>query len=474
MLDVKKKIVLYNPKAVFYDMPLALLSIGSALDASKYDVKIIDGRIAKNAADLVLREVNDALCFGVTALTGDPLNDALNITRQVRKQFSDLPIIWGGWHPSLFPVKTLYDEPGITITVQGQGEETFKELVEILADGGNLSSVPGITYRSQNGEITKNPGRPLADMNLLPPVNYDLIDVEEYFIKKGRRQLDYISSTGCRFRCTFCADPFVFNRKWTAVGPERMGRELSYWHKKYQFTDVNFQDETFFTKRQRVIAIAECFLKNNIRSTWAGTMRADQGSRLSEQDFDLCKRAGLRRVLVGVESGSQVMLDWLSKDIKLHQVYETARRCAERDIHVIFPFIVGFPNETEQSVRETLKVARQLNAMHPGFTTPIFYYKPYPGSVITQEVVAQGYELPQNLEEWSRFDYIGSSGPWVSREKYLLIERFKFYNKLAGRRKHLALSPIQWLAKYRCKMNQFKFPIEKVIIEFLRPQKQLS
>ncbi len=470
----RKKVILYNPKAVFFDLPLALLTVGSMLDAAHYEVVIIDGRIAKDGLQKVLEVVDDALCLGITSLTGKPLRDALDVSRAAKARRPNLPVIWGGWHASLFPRQTLEDEPCIDITVQAQGEITFRELVACIDSGSDLSAVQGICYRTAGGDIVQNASRPLTDMNLLPRVNYELIDCEPYFKAKKRRQFDYISSAGCRFRCTFCADPFVFGRKWTAISPERMGEELEYWYKRYQFTDINFQDETFFTKRRRVIEIAKEVTKRRINSSWAATMRADQGARMTEADFDLCKQAGLRRVLVGVESGSQEMMDWMMKDIKIEQVFETARRCAQRDIHVIFPFIVGFPGEPEESVLETLKVARQLNAMHPGFTTPIFYFKPYPGSKITQDVVAQGYQLPKTIEQWADFDYIGSSGPWVSDEKYGLIENFKFYNKLAGKKQNWLIAPLQWLAGQRCDRHFFSLPFERLLAELLLPRQQLS
>jgi radical SAM superfamily enzyme YgiQ (UPF0313 family) len=470
----KKKIVLYNPKAVFYDMPLALLSIGSMLDPEYYDVIIIDGRVEENPLQMVLEACQDAICFGVTSLTGNPLNDALLVTKSVRAEHTKIPIIWGGWHTSLFPEDTLRDEEAIDISVQAQGEITFREIVMAIESGASYEHIAGICYINDKNEIIKNPGRMLEDMNFLPRVNYDLIDVEKYFKAKKKRQFDYISSTGCRFRCTFCADPSVFSRKWTSISPERMGEELEHWYKKYKFTDVNFQDETFFTKRQRVSSIASELIKRKIDISWAGTLRADQGSRMSNEDYDLCKQSGLRRVLVGVESGSQVMMDWLAKDIKIEQVYKTAEQCAARGIDVIFPFIVGFPNETKQSVDDSMRVARELNTMHPGFTTPIFYFKPYPGSKITDEVVEQGYKLPQTIKEWSDFDFVGSIGPWVDEEKYKLIERFKFFNKIAGRKKSLLSLPIQWLANFRCKNKIFAFPVEKYIYDVLFPQQKLS
>ncbi len=470
----KKKIVLYNPIAVFFDMPLALMALGSNIDREKYEIIIIDGRLGKNALKKVLEACEDALCFGVTVLTGKPLHDALFMSKKVKAAYKNLPVIWGGWHPSLFPVEILEEEKDVDITVFGQGEITFKEIVTCLDTGAKLNSVEGIAYRDRTGTVMKNLKRHLTDMNDLTSVDYDVIDVEAYLKLKKNRQLDYISSTGCHFRCTFCADPFVYNRAWTGVAPERMGEELAHWKKKYNFTDVNFQDETFFTKRKRVRQIAEEFISRNINSTWAGTLRGDQGNRMSEEEFDLIKKSGLRRVLVGVESGSQEMMDWLKKDIKMEHIWKTAERCASRDIAVIFPFIVGFPGESKKSVKDSLNMAMKLNGMHPKFTTPIFYFKPYPGSKITEDVVAQGYKLPTTLKDWADFDYIGSSGPWVDNEKFQLIERFKFYNKVAGRSHKFYTKPIQWLAKKRLAMEFFELPIEKFLADKLMPQQKLS
>lgn len=471
----RKKVLLYNPEAVFFDMPLALLSIASVLDAERFEVVLIDARIEPDAHRRVFELAGDAVCLGITVLTGRPLRDALSISRKAKAAFPGLPVVWGGWHPSLFAVETLEQEAAVDVTVQGQGEDTFRELVEHLAIVAPLDGVLGIAFRQQDGSIQQNPARPLVDMNLLPRVDYGLIDAEPYFRAKKRRQFDYISSTGCRFRCTFCADPFVFNRKWTAIEPDRMGEEFEYWQKKFRFTDVNFQDETFFTKRSRVVGIAEQFLQRNLNITWAGTMRADQGFRLSDEEFALVKKSGLRRVLVGVESGSQEMMDWLKKDIKMEQVWHVAEQCKRLGIEVIFPFIVGFPGESDKSFKASLDMAKKLRAMSPGFTTPVFYFKPYPGSQITQEVVAQGYQLPRTLEEWADFDYVGgSSGPWVSEERYRLVERFKFYNKAAFRRTGWWLRPLQTIARLRMRHDYFGWPIEKYLADRLLPRQQLS
>ncbi|MDI1257440.1 MAG: radical SAM protein [Flavobacterium sp.] len=466
-------VLLYNPIAVFFDMPLALLAIGSVLDVEKYEVIIVDARVEDQPFEIIEKYLDKAICFGVTALTGSPVKDALDMTQKVKHARPDIPVIWGGWHTSLFPEQTLKDELCIDITVQGQGEQTFLELVEAIKTHVSLSAIRGICYR-ENGKIIKNPPRILVPMDQFGDVNYDLIDVEKYFKKKGKRQLDYISSTGCYFRCTFCADPFVYERKWSAVSPETMVDKLEKLYQKYRFTDLNLQDETYFTYADRVIAIAEQIIERKLKFTWAATMRADQGSRMSDHDFEICANSGLRRLLIGVESGSQEMMDWLKKDIKLEQVFLCAERCRKLGIAVIFPFIVGFPDETEKSVQATIDVAKKLNSMHPNFSTPIFYFKPYPGSKITEDVIKKGYILPQTIQEWSDFDYIGSSGPWVSDEKYEFFEKFKFYLKLSYSKQHPLFKPLQAIARARMKHNNFAMPIEKKIVDTFFTRQKLS
>lgn len=471
----RRKIVLYNPDVVFYTMPLALVAVGSHLDASRYRVVIVDGRLEDDPIARIREEVEDALCLGVTVLTGAPIRDALDVSRAARDRRPDLPVVWGGWHPSLFPEETL-EESAVDVTVQAQGEVTFARIVESLdpdrsSDG--LTDIDGIAYRS-NGEIRRNPGRPMTAMEELTPHRYDLVPVERYFDLKGRRQLDYISSTGCFWRCAFCADPFVFDRDWTAIPPERMGAEIEELHRRYRFDELAFQDETFFTYDDRVRAIAEEFLERGLEFRWTATMRADQGYRLSEEDFAFLTRSGLDHVLVGVESGDPEMLEWMSKDATLAQVRDSARKCVRHDMGATFPFIVGFPGESEASVAASLQMAKELRGMSPRFETPIFYYKPYPGSEITRRVVENGYDLPDGIEEWARFDFVDSSGPWVEPEKRRRVERFKFYNRAASDRNTGLRGPLRTLAQWRCKHDYYQLPVEKKLVDWLVPRPELA
>ena len=296
---MKRRVVLYNPYAEFHTMPLALLAIASHLDRERYEPVIVDARLESDAAGAVLRAANGAVCLGVTVLTGAPIRDAVRVSRAAKARYPDLPVVWGGWHPSMFGADCL-EEASVDVTVQGQGESTFTEIVDRLARGEALDGCLGCTHRARDGSIVQNAARPLEDVNALKPHDYSLIDVARYYRLKTKPQMDYITSQGCRFRCAFCADPFVYERRWVGLEPARVGAEVEELWRRYRFTDLNFQDETFFTSTPRVVAIAEEFLRRQLPITWAATMRADQCVRLSDEAFQTCKRSGLRRVLVGV------------------------------------------------------------------------------------------------------------------------------------------------------------------------------
>jgi anaerobic magnesium-protoporphyrin IX monomethyl ester cyclase len=470
---MRHKIVLYNPSAVFFTMPLALVAIGSHLDPERFEVIIVDGRLEPDPVAALLRHLPGALCVGMTVLTGAPIRDAVRVSRAVKAAHPELPVVWGGWHPSMFGAECL-EEPSVDVTVQGQGEATFAEIVDRLAEGDSLEGCEGCTIRGLDGSIRPNPPRTLTNVNGFRPHDYRLIEVERYYGLKGKPQLDYITSQGCHFRCAFCADPYVYGRKWVGLEAGRVGEEIEDLWKRYRFTDVNFQDETFFTYAERVAGIAEELVRREVPVTWAATMRADQCYRLSDEVFALCRRSGLRRVLVGVESGSPEMLKRIRKDITLDQIFYAAERCRAAGVAVIFPFIVGFPGETDESVQDSLDVAKKLRAMSPDFETPFFYFKPYPGSAITLDAVKDGYRLPRSLDEWADFDFIGSSGPWVAPEKYRRIERFKFYQGLGFSRGPAWMAPVQRLARWRLQRDMYALPIEKLVSERLRPAARLS
>jgi radical SAM superfamily enzyme YgiQ (UPF0313 family) len=405
----------------------------------------------------VVAAAEGALCVGISVLTGAPIHDALAVSRAVKSANASCPVVRGGWHPSLFANECLA-EASVDIVVTGQGEDAFREIVDRLIAGEEAGGIAS---------------RPLKDLNAYSSHDYSLIEVEKYFSLKRTRQLDYISSQGCRFRCAFCADPAVFDRGWTGLTPGRIAEEVAALHSQYHFDDLAFQDETFFTSAPRIDALAEEFLERALPITWTATLRADQACRLGDELFAKAVRSGLRRVMVGVESGSQEMLDRLQKDMKLEQVRKTADMCTRHRVGAIFNFIIGFPGESEHSMQATLALAKELRRANPDFETPIFYYRPYPGNRMAEESAERGYVFPRGLEEWADFDYVAGRGPWISDRQWKKVERFKFYARHAWKPGAWRW-PLRTTAQWRCNHDWYGLPVEKMIVDFVRPPQQVS
>lgn len=461
--------MLYNPRAVFWTMPLGLIAVGSAL--GRWEVRVVDGRLETDPERAVVEASRDAVCVGIGVLTGAPIRDALRMSRAVKAASPRVKVAWGGWHPSLFPESCLAD-PAIDATVAGQGERSFAALAERWAAHEEPDDIPGVTWRKA-GAVVRNPGAGTIDVNELPAHDYGLVDVPAYYARKGRRQLDYISSIGCRFRCAFCADPQVYERAWYGLAPERISEELAAMHRRHPFDEVAFQDETFFTGRERVETISEALLGAGLRATWTATMRADQGHRLPDASLALARRAGLRRAMIGVEAGTDAMLKRIRKDIRIDQVWETAEKLKRHGVGAIWNFIVGFPDETPEELEAAIAVARKLRAMSPDFEVPVFFYRPYPGSPIADGL--RDYPFPRTLEGWADFDYVGGAGEWVSPAQRERVERFKFYQRIGyGRNRSVLTAPLRRLARWRVESDWYRYPVEQRLIEWVRPGAKLS
>jgi len=177
-----RKVVLYYPRCygptrpTVGRVPLSLIAISTFLARDKFEVVIAYDMLQTDPVATVLEECKDAICLGISAMTGYQIIDGLKVAKLVKEKYSNLPIVWGGWHPSLEPETTL-KSPCVDIVVRGQGERTFYELVKALFEGKPLEEVLGISFK-MGKRILNTPERPLEDINNYPSYPYYLIDVE--------------------------------------------------------------------------------------------------------------------------------------------------------------------------------------------------------------------------------------------------------------------------------------------------------
>ena len=467
-MESRKTVVLYNPSTGFTDMPLALLTVGSAASAAGYRVVIVDSRLEKNPEEVIRQLLPESVCFGITLITGPSVKDAIRMSETVKTIKPDLPVVWGGWHPSLFPVQVLNDVPEVDFVIRGQGETAFPALLNHLVQQTDFGGLPGLAFRRQ-GNIIANPAAELYKPGINGPPDYDLTDVEAWFRLKNKRQFDYVSSAGCSHRCAFCADPLLYQRKFAAKTAREMADEIQHYYERYRFTDLNFQDDTFFAPIQRVREFAEEIVHRGLNFTWAATMRADQGARMDNETWELCRKSGLRRVLIGVESGSPERLEMLRKDICIPQVMNCAERCRKYGIEANMPFITGFPGESESETRQSLKLMKKLNAMSPLIVTPVFAYRPYPGAPNGTEKTEA--ETPANTKEWAAFDFSSPCSGTQAGRKLKMLRSAGFYLRLAYGKLPLWSYPLRIPAKIRLAFDFYGADIEKRVADFFFKRK---
>jgi anaerobic magnesium-protoporphyrin IX monomethyl ester cyclase len=327
---VRRKVLLFNPASEFYAMPLGLLAVGSALDPNLFDVKIFDERLDRTATTKLSAEAADAACVGITVFSGPPIARALELSRELKRRFPVLPIIWGGWHPSILPEQCIASGV-VDAVVIGQGEAAFAEVLANIDSKAQWKNIPGLCI-SLEGSVRRTAPRPLAKMDGFPAVRYDLLDVEAYFRHKGKRQLDYSSSRGCPYKCTFCADPMVYRSKWTGLPADRIVSELLALHSRYRMDEVLFLDDDLFASLKRIRELTEAFIAAAVPFAWKGTARADELCRLPEDFFARLRDAGCKRINVGAESGSQKVLDQIKKEYQVDEILTAAERAARAGI----------------------------------------------------------------------------------------------------------------------------------------------
>ena len=187
------KVVLFFPSYYSDEAapPLALIHVAAPLVEKGYDVRIVDSAVTPDSVNAVVNEAKDAVCVGISMVTGPMITQGVEVARAVRAALPHVPIVAGGWHASILPAQTLRS-PSIDAVVKGQGEITFLEIVERYAKGErDLTGIAGSLFK-RGDEIVWNPDRGYTDINALPRRPFHLVDFEAYARKcDGTRWILY-------------------------------------------------------------------------------------------------------------------------------------------------------------------------------------------------------------------------------------------------------------------------------------------
>jgi len=464
-----KKVILYNPKVDFHSpdpFPFAVASIGSCLKFKGHQVKIVDARVDKDSDKKALDNLDDAIFFGITCMSGFPIKDSLRMAGLVRKKNPNIPLVWGGFHPNLW--EDTIKHPLVDIIVRGQGEETVVELTKALEKGASLNKILGITFK-KNGKIIKNPSRPVRDINELPPIDYEIVDDIKKYIKSdvNTRTLDYLSSRYCPHSCSFCCMANLFGRKWFAYSAKRVVNEIGYLVKRYKLNGIRFMDDNFFVDAERVEKICDGFIKHGIKIKWQANARLDYIARYSDELLLKISKAGFDEFCFGIESGNPEVLKKLKKELTVDQIFTAIEKLKRLNLKGGASLMMGLPYDTPNELSEMMDFLDRIHKINPDFKLFVFIYSPDPKTELYKEVLKKGFKPPKTLEDWANFNYRRGNTSWVSKKDMSVMEtlvplvEYRFCKRrITKTYQRIGAKLLTWDAKLRWKYRFFNFPIE--------------
>ena len=466
------KVVLFFPafSSTEATAPLGLLAVATPLLRAGYDVRLIDSTITPNYKTRVLEEVQDAICLGVSLVTGPMIRETVDVARSIKERYPGFPVVLGGWHPSLLPLQTL-EADYVDVVIRGQGEGAMLEVVQRLEQRVDLDGLPGVGFK-RDGKLIMNPERPLRPLVDLPPKAYHLADFDAYERLCGRRWAMYTSSLACPFNCSYCTNAGLYGRQWNALPAEQVVEETCDLSTRYGLEMLWIVDDNFLVDLDRALRIGEGLVRAGSRFRWSIQATTNLTARLTVGELKLLRRAGLHQICQGVDSASPKILNLMNKTFQdFDSIYLSAGRCVEAGIRPSFNIIFAYPGEDHTDRQQTVAFIMDVCRRFPGaeFWTNIF--TPYPGSPIMQHAQENGIEAPASLEGWADYFPRYTVLPWLKGKSHKRVQVMRDYLRMAfdrvpiskvdsGSMVRLLQRGLSYPARWRLDHDVYGLPVE--------------
>jgi anaerobic magnesium-protoporphyrin IX monomethyl ester cyclase len=501
MIQRKPKIVLFLPhradpgrgEAFSADLlPLELIQIASGPIADGYEVVIIDAMIEPNYMDKVLEACEGAMIFGSSCILGYQVYDGYVAAKAVRERFPSLPIIWGGWFPSVIP--ELYFQHNIADAVCiGQGEITFREVVQAVACGEPLANVPGLAIE-KDGQMVFTDHREVVGFNQFEPVPWHLLEYDRYvelqlqpmrtqkvrhrFPLPGKftpmnppKGFSFFSSFGCPEPCTFCCSPGITGRRWKAIPGKQLAEEIVELKERFGFDMLRFQDANFGVAEKRTKEFCQTMVDLDADVWWNGTIEIETIMRYKDTTLDLLEESKCHLLWLGAEAGTEEMQERIKKNIKIDNIPIAIGELVKRNIVPGTFWIIGFPGESQYSMEQTLKQAAHTKFLYPLAGSDVYPDRPIPGTPDFRAAVDLGYKPPTDFAEWGdcfEYKYNSQNTPLPDSVRHTWQ---RYNNTAAIYDMHNQEGPT-WMRKLLSKMagtrlrkGNYGFPIEQKLYD---------
>jgi anaerobic magnesium-protoporphyrin IX monomethyl ester cyclase len=392
--------------------PLGLAYIGSYLKKNGYNYKSIDAcgealdQISKykNSSDIVIQGLTNTQVLerlsgkekiiGLGCIFSHVWPLVFSIIKDIKAINPDVIIVVGGEHPTGLTNDCLR-HPEVDIVVTGEGEETFLELVQKIDKGDDWRNTTGISYRTSTGEIIHNNRRQrVTKINDFPYPDWDSWFIENY-IKFNQvtglnlgRSLPILGSRGCPYTCTFCSSEAMWTTRYIFREPAKIVDEMEFFQKKYHLDGFNFMDLTFIIDRKKVLDFTDEIINRNLKIVYQLPVGTRSEVINDELVFAL-QKSGLKNFAFAPESGDIEILKKVQKRINLDKFLKAVDSVLKTDMTISCFFVIGFPDDTKQSLKKTLSLIRKL-AIRGVHDVSVSQFTPYPGSKLFQELVDDG------------------------------------------------------------------------------------
>ncbi|MEW6743420.1 MAG: radical SAM protein [Planctomycetota bacterium] len=321
----------------------------------------------------------------------------LESARRVKELSPTTAVVLVGSHATVFSRELMQANEAIDAVARGEFDEVVVSAYRALTGEGSLAAISGLTYRLGN-QVVVNPDAPgVQDLDAMPFPDRERVRTERYGQANftGRISTTVISSRGCPYKCTFCLWPQTLTgRKVRYRSAGSVLDEIEEAVKRYGVSEVYFDDDTFSLNQRRVLAICDELVRRRLNVRWIAQCRADD---LDREVLRAMKAAGCHTLRIGVESGSQELLDRMKKAISLERVKKCFDEVDAAGIKGMAFFLFGIPGETEQTIRQTIDFAKSLRAHHAQFAVAI----PNPGTELFDECKAKGWLRVNDWEDYA-------------------------------------------------------------------------
>ena len=359
--------------------PLGLAYLAAMVKDLDTEVKILDANLLQLGFEEIGERIQEfkpnMVGIGVTSASAKSGGMIADI---VKKLDPRIMTVVGGPHIIATGTEMLEVFKGIDIIIPGDAEEAFKELVQNVIAKKPLAKSRGIIFRRKSSFI-RTEAMPLLPLDELPFPDWDLLPpLDKYSFQPAsyrRKPHSFVvASRGCPYRCVFCHIS-RFRHQIRFRSPKNIVEEIKVLYKKHGMREFRFGDEIFTLNKKWCMEICDRIIASGLDITWTCDTRPDH---MSLELAKKLKEAGCWSVSIGVESGSQRILDRIKKDITLQQVLDTVSYAHQAGLVIRAFFMLGFPFETREDLEKTISFAKRSGIDFVQFS----YVIPFPGTEI--------------------------------------------------------------------------------------------